>query len=179
MRTPLISAAITAAMITALASLSPASAVADDTGAIACHGGTLNLRFDPGISFSRKTSRLLASGEVGLCNSAKYPAITGGTIRIEAVLTGACPGPVGPGYAKVTINWNNGSTSVIQQSTFRGDASSYSLEGGHVAAGPFAEGTTRANGRTTTNLVEIGTSCASGGLTNYTATIDAIALGDI
>ena len=180
MRIPLISAAVgAAAMIAALAPLSPAPAVADDIGDVVCHGGTLNVQFNPGITFSRNTVRLSASGEVGLCRSAKYPKITGGTIRIEAALTAACPGPVGPGYAKVTIAWNDGSTSVIHQSTFRGDAQAYSLEGGRVATGPFAEGTARANGRTTTNLTELGAACVTGGLTGYAATIDELAVGDI
>lgn len=123
--------------------------------------------------------RLTASGDVGICNSGKHPRITGGTIRIETALSAACPGPIGPGYAKVTISWNDGSRSGIDQSTFRGDAQAFSLEGGAVRSGTFADGTARANGRTSSNLVELGAACAAGGLTSYDATIDELAVGEI
>jgi hypothetical protein len=152
---------------------------ADDIGDVVCHGGSFNVQFNPGVTFSKNTVRLSANGEMGICNSKKFPKITGGTVRAEASLTAACPGPVGPGYAKVTISWNDGSKSVINQSSFRGDAQSFSFEGGSVDTGSFAGGTARANGRTTSNLIELGAGCALGGLTSYAATIDEFAVGDI
>ncbi|MEV0781288.1 hypothetical protein [Streptomyces sp. NPDC050428] len=78
----------------------------------------------------------------------------------------------------MTINWDDGSRTVIHQSTFRGDAQSFSLEGGSIADGTFADGTARANGRTTSNLIEFGAGCVTGGLTSYAATIDQFAVGD-
>ncbi|WP_066363089.1 hypothetical protein [Herbidospora mongoliensis] len=160
--------------------LAPAqSATAADIGDVVCNGGVLNLQFNPGLTFSRKTVRLSGSGELGICSSKKYPKITGGTIRVESSLTAVCPGPIGPGYAKVSINWNDGSKTTIDQSTFRGDASSFSLEGGGIAAGAFAGGTARANGRTTSNLIEIGAGCVLSGVTSVATTIDQFAAGDI
>lgn len=180
MRSPFISAAVATAAVIALAPLGPATAAApSEIGDISCNGGSLNVQYDPGITFSKSTVRLTANGEMGICNSQNHPKITGGTVRVESALTGACPGPVGPGYAKVTINWNDGSRTVIDQSTFRGDAQSFSLEGGSIADGSFAGGTARANGRTTSNLIELGAGCVLGGVTSYAATIDQFAVGDI
>ncbi|MFC8076844.1 hypothetical protein ACFUN8_15080 [Streptomyces sp. NPDC057307] len=180
MRSPFISAAVATAAVIALAPLGPAAAAAPSgIGDIVCNGGSLNVQYDPGITFSKNTVRLAAIGEMGICRSESHPEITGGTVRVESALTGACPGPVGPGYAKVTINWNDGSRSVIDQSTFRGDAQSFSLEGGSIATGSFAGGTARANGRTTSNLIELGAGCVLGGVTSYAATIDQFAVGDI
>lgn len=109
---------------------------------------------------------------MGLCTSAKHPKITGGVVRFEASLEAACPGPIGPGEAKVTISWSDGSKSVINQPTFRGDAQSFTLEGGSVASGPFLDGITRASGRTTTSSIELGAACMTRGLTSYRSTID-------
>ncbi|MFJ9381694.1 hypothetical protein [Streptomyces sp. NPDC101455] len=66
-----------------------------------------------------------------------------------------------------------------RQSTFRGDAQSFSLEGGSIATGAFAGGTARANGRTTSNPIELGAGCVLGGVTGYAATIDQFSVGDI
>jgi hypothetical protein len=41
------------------------------------------------------TETVTANGDLGICTSAKYRRITGGTFRVEASLTGQCPGPVG------------------------------------------------------------------------------------
>jgi hypothetical protein len=178
-RSPLTAAAVAAAAVIALAPASPASA-ADDIGDVVCNGGSVNLLFNPGVKFSKTTVRLAASGDMGTCTSAKYPRITGGTLRIQAALNAACPGPLGPGYTKVTIDWNDGTKTVINQSTFRGDAQTFTLEGGSVDTGPFTNGTARATGRTTSNLVELGAACASGeGMTGYSATIDEFAVGEI
>ncbi|WP_405974383.1 hypothetical protein OG496_40505 [Streptomyces sp. NBC_00988] len=180
MRSPLISAAVAVAAVIALSPLSPASAADPaDIGDISCHGGSLTVQFDPGITFAKNTVRLSANGELGICSSAAHPKITGGTVRIEASLTAVCPGPIGPGYAKVTISWNDGSRTVINQSTFRGDAQSFSMEGGSISDGTFAGGTARAHGRTTSNLVELGAACVLGGITSYTASIDGLDVGDI
>ncbi|MBW5249201.1 hypothetical protein JGS39_09280 [Streptomyces sp. P01-B04] len=180
MRSPLMAAAVTAAAVIALSPLSPASAADPaDIGDIVCHGGSFNVQFNPGLTFSQNTVRLLANGEMGTCHSAVHPKITGGTVRVEASLSAACPGPFGPGYAAATINWNDGTRTVVDQSTFRGDTTSFSLEGGSIADGTFAGGTTRANGRTTSNQVELGAACVVGGLTSYSATIDDFSVGDI
>ncbi|WP_330461636.1 hypothetical protein OIB37_35095 [Streptomyces sp. NBC_00820] len=180
MRSSLLSAAVAATAVIALSPLSQASA-ADlaDIGDITCHGGALNVQFNPGITFSKNTVRLSANGDMGICSSSTHTGITGGTVQIEASLTAQCPGPYGPGYAKATINWNDGTRTVIDQTTFRGDASSFSLEGGSIATGSFAGGTARAHGRTTSNLIELGAGCVLGGVTNYTAMIDQFAVGDI
>jgi hypothetical protein len=178
-RSPLISAAVAAAAVIALAPCTSASA-ADDIGNVVCNGGSVNVLFNPGVKFSKNAVRLAVSGDMGICRSANHPRITGGTIRIAASFTAACPGPLGPGYAKVTVDWNDGSKTVIDQSVFRGDAQTFSLEGGYIGTGRFANGTARANGRTTSNLVELGAGCASSdGMTGYSATIDEFAVGEI
>ncbi|MYS20978.1 hypothetical protein GA0115240_124234 [Streptomyces sp. DvalAA-14] len=180
MRSPLISAAVAAAAVIVLAPVSPASAAdPDGIGDVTCHGGSLDVQFNPGVTFSKNTVRLSANGELGNCSSRRHPKITGGTIRLEASLTAQCPGPYGPGYAKATIYWNDGTRTVIDQTTFRGDAQSFSLEGGSIATGSYAGGTARANGRTTSSSIELGAACVSGGLTSYSATIDQLAVGDI
>ncbi|MFD8421788.1 hypothetical protein [Streptomyces sp. NPDC059466] len=179
MRSSFLSAAVAAAAVFALAPSSPAAAGVEDIGDVTCNGGSLNVHYAPGITFSRNTVRLSADGEMGICSSRTHPRITGGTVRIEASLTAACPGPIGPGWAKVTIDWNDGSRTVVDQASFRGDASSFSLEGGSIAAGTFAGGTARGSGRTATNLAELGAGCVLGGVTGYAATIDQFAVGDI
>jgi hypothetical protein len=173
----------------AFAPLAPASAATPafatsgashrDIGSIVCRGGQFHVQFNPGVTFSTNTVRLTASGDLGVCQSDKYPRITGGTIRAEATLQGKCPGPVGPGYAKVTASFNDGSRAVVNQSTFRGDAVSWSFEGGRVSDGPFTGGTARGNGRAISNLIEMGAGCAVGGLTEYRASIDEAIIGDI
>lgn len=180
MRSPLISTAVAAAALIALSPLSPATAAEPSSiGDVVCNGGSLNVQFNPGVTFSKNTVRLSANGEMGLCSSTAHPKITGGTIHFEARLTARCPGPYGPGYAKATINWNDGSRTVIDHTTFRGEAASFSLEGGSIADGTFAGGTARAQGRTTSPESELGAACVTGGLTSYTATIDEFAVGDI
>ncbi|MEU8484374.1 hypothetical protein [Streptomyces sp. NPDC048641] len=174
------SAAVAAAAVVALSPLSQASAAAPaDIGHVACYGGALSVQFNPGITFARKIVQLSANGNMGICTSTSHPKITGGTIQFQASLPAQCPGPYGPGYAKATINWNDGSKTVIDQTTFRGDAQSFSLEGGSIANGSFAGGTARANVRTTSNLTELGAGCVLGGVTSYDATIDQFAVGDI
>ncbi|MFI0964642.1 hypothetical protein ACH4S8_25080 [Streptomyces sp. NPDC021080] len=180
MRSPFVSAAVAAAAVIALAPLSPAAAADPSAiGDVVCSGGSLNVQYNPGITFSKNTVRLTANGEMGTCTSSNHPKITGGTVRIESALTAACPGPIGPGYAKVTINWNDGSRTVIDQSSLRGSTQSFSLEGGSVANGTFAGGTARAHVRTTSDQVELGAACATSGLTSYAAAIDDFAVGDI
>ncbi|WP_459803668.1 hypothetical protein [Herbidospora sp. RD11066] len=176
MRSLLWSAAVLAFGLT----LAPApSAVAEDIGDVACIGGSLHVQFNPGVTFSRNTVRLTANGDLGVCASQKHPKITGGIIRAEASLTAACPGPFGPGSAKVTISWNDGSRTVVDQSTFRGDSSSFGFEGGSIATGAFTGGPARANGRTTSNLIELGAGCVLGGVTSYAVSIDQFAVGDL
>lgn len=86
------------------------------------------MRFDPGVTFAKSAQRLYADGDMGTCSSTTHPEITGGTIRLLASLTAACPRPFGPGYAKATISWNDGSRTVLHQTTFSGDAQSFSLD---------------------------------------------------
>lgn len=173
--------AVAAAASIAVIPLGTAPAVAQaELGSVVCHGGNVTLQYNPGITFSRQAVRLSASGDMGLCTSDKHPKITGGTVRVEGAFQAACPGPVGPGYARVTISWNDGSTSLIDQSTFRGgDTQSFGLEGGHVSKGTFLGGTSRASGRTTTNLVDIGGACVTGGVISYQSTIDEFAVGEL
>lgn len=180
MRSSLISAAVAATAVIALAPLSAASAAAPaGIGDVVCSGGSLTVRFNPGITFSKNTVRLLARGDMGTCSSMAHPEITGGAVQIEATVPAACAGPIGPGVAKTTITWNNGSRTVIDQTTFRGDSQSFSLEGGFITDGTFAGGTAQASGRTTTSLVELGAACVNGGLTDYAATIDQFVAGDL
>ncbi|MGW0394396.1 hypothetical protein ACWDYJ_26615 [Streptomyces sp. NPDC003042] len=179
MRTRLL-AAVAAATSVALMPLGTASATAQaEIGSVSCRGGSLTLQYNPGLSFRRQDVRLSASGNMGLCQSDKHPKITGGTVHVAATFQAACPSPIGPGYAKVTISWNDGSTSVIFHSTFRGDTESFGLEGGNVMSGPFLNGTARANGRTTTNPLDIGGACATGGAISYQSTIDDFAVGQL
>ncbi|MBO2448976.1 hypothetical protein J4573_17875 [Actinomadura barringtoniae] len=164
----------------AFAPFAPASAATHaDVGSIVCRGGQFNVQFDPGVTFATGTVRLTASGDLGVCQSDEHPKITGGTIRAEASLQGKCPGPVGPGYAKVSVSFNDGSRAIVNQSTFRGDGTSWSFEGGRVSSGPFTGGTARGNGRTISNLIELGAGCAVGGLKEYRASIDEALIGDI
>lgn len=120
------------------------------------------MQFTPGITFPNKTVQMGANGELNNCESAAHPKITGGTIWLTGSLDAKCPGPFGPGYAKATIEWNDGTRTVIDQSTFRGDAQPISLEGGSIATGAFAGGTARANGHATSNSYELGASCVAG-----------------
>ncbi|WP_326774544.1 hypothetical protein [Streptomyces sp. NBC_01445] len=179
MRSPLMSAAVAAAAI-ALSPLGQASAAAPaDIGHVVCNGGALSVQYNPGITFAKKTLQLSANGDMGNCTSKSHPKITGGSIQFQASLPAQCPGPIGPGYAKATIYWNDGTRTVIDQTTFRGDTQSFSLEGGSIATGAFAGGTARGSGRTTSNLTELGARCVVGGLTDYGATIEQFAVGDI
>jgi len=143
---------------------------------VICRGGQFNVQIDPGLTFFNGTVRLTASGDLGLCQSDAHPRLTGGTVRAEAVLQGKCPGPVGPGYARVTIAWNDGTRSTITQSSFRADAVSWLFEGGRVAEGAFKGTTAHANGRTISNLIELGAGCGIGGLKEYRASIDELAI---
>lgn len=180
MRSPLLSAAVAVAAVIALSPLSPAAAAAPSgIGDVTCNGGSLNVHSNPGITLAKNTVRLSANGEMGMCTSATHPKITGGTIRFEVSLSAACNESFGPGSARVTINWNDGSRTVIDESTFRGDAHSFSLEGGSIADGTFAGGTAGANGRVTTSPVEFGAGCMLGGVSHYNAIIDQFAVGDI
>lgn len=180
MRSPLLSAAVAAAAVIALSPLSPAAAAAPSgIGDVTCNGGSLNVHASPGITLAKNTVRLSANGEMGMCTSAAHPKITGGTIRFEVSLSAACNESFGPGSARVTINWNDGSRTVIDESTFRGDTHSFSLEGGSIADGTFAGGTAGANGRVTTSSVEFGAGCVLGGVSHYNAVIDQFAVGDI
>ncbi|WP_157522693.1 hypothetical protein [Herbidospora cretacea] len=158
--------------------LAPApAATADDIGDVVCHGGSIHLRFDPGLKFTRDTVRLTGTGDVGICSSVKRPALTGGTVRVEGVITGGCPGPIGPGYAKMTITWNDDTTTTVGQSMFRGEMSQFGLEGGVVSTGPFAGGTARVSGRTTSSLIELGAACVLTGATSLASTIDRLTVG--
>ncbi|MFF7888165.1 hypothetical protein ACH40F_43785 [Streptomyces sp. NPDC020794] len=171
MRTRLLAAV--AAVSLALISLGTASATAQaETGSISCRGGDLNLRYSPGITLTKGAVLLSGYGSMGVCTSVKYPRITGGVVRVEASLEAECLGGIGPGQAKVTIAWNDGSKSVINQSAIRGTIESFILEGGSVASGRFLGGTTHASGRTTTDPVALSADCALGGLTSYHSTID-------
>lgn len=161
--------------------LAPApAATADDTiGEVVCHGGSVLLRFDPGLKFTRDTVRLTGVGDVGICSSVKRPGLTGGTVRVEGAFTGGCPGPIGPGYAKISITWNDDTTTTIGQSMFRGEMSQFGLEGGVVSTGPFAGGTARVSGRTTSSLIELGANCVLSGATALASTIDRLTVGAV
>ncbi|MEU5879360.1 hypothetical protein [Spirillospora sp. NPDC047279] len=148
-------------------------------GTVECRDGSLDVQADTGVAFPRKTVQLTGRGNLDSCSSAQHPKLSGGTITLETALQARCPGPFGPGYAKVTIAWNDGSTTSIDQSTFRGDSVSFALEGGRVTSGVFTGGTVRADGRTTTPLIEMGAACATGGLTAYSTTINQVHLGDL
>ncbi|WP_062347421.1 hypothetical protein [Herbidospora yilanensis] len=150
-----------AALALTLAPLQPASA---DTGDITCHGGSISLNYTPGLTFKKTTTWMTGNGDLGVCSSTRHPAITGGSIHVEGGLTTQCPGPIGPGYTRLTITWNDGTTSTINQATHRGDLTSYTIEGG----------TAHLTGRTTSNLVELGAGCVLNGVTQTSATIDTL-----
>ncbi|MFI5868262.1 hypothetical protein [Streptomyces sp. NPDC051546] len=179
MRTRFVTA-VAAAVSTAVIPLGvvPAAAQAE-IGSVVCHGGSLTVQYNPGLNFSKRVVRLSAGGDLGLCTSQEHPEITGGSIRVEGSLQASCPGPLGPGSTKVAIAWNDGSTSVIDQSTFRGDIQGFRLDGGFVSQGPFLHGTSRADGRTTTGVRDIGGACVTGGVISYQSTIDNFAAGEL
>ncbi|MET9323705.1 hypothetical protein ABZX75_26515 [Streptomyces sp. NPDC003038] len=178
MRSLLITAVAATAVI-ALTPLSPASAATRaDIGSVSCQGGSLNVQFNPAVTFKRETVQTQASGDLGTCTSTMYPKITGGTVRIVGSGIGACPGPFSVGYGKAQISWNDGTTTVIPQMRFHLDGLSASFEG-PVNEGRFKGGFAHANGQTTTSLIDIGTQCVNGGLTNYATTIDQLTIADI
>ncbi|MET9513149.1 hypothetical protein ABZX62_32695, partial [Streptomyces flavidovirens] len=86
-------------------------------------------QFSPGVTFKRQTVQTQASGDLGTCTSPMNPKITGGTFRIVGTGTGACPGPFSVGYGRAQISWNDGTTTVIPQLSFRLEAVSASFEG--------------------------------------------------
>ncbi|QES13016.1 hypothetical protein DEJ45_11775 [Streptomyces venezuelae] len=160
--------------------LATASATAPaGTGGISCSDGSLSLRSNPGITRSKQSVHLLGYGDLGPCTSAEHPEITTGVAHVETTLEAECPAPFGPGNAKVTINWNDGSTSVISGATFRGDTHSFTLEGGSVTSGPFLGGTPRATGLTTTSWLELSVACVTTGITSYRPSIDEFTLGEL
>ncbi|TKK86518.1 hypothetical protein FDA94_20595 [Herbidospora galbida] len=161
MRPLLCAAALALTLAPTLAPLQPAAA---DTGDITCHGGSLNLTYDPGLTYRKTTTWMAGTGNLGVCSSARHPAITGGSIRVEGNLTTQCPGPIGPGYARIAITWNDGTKTTINQVLHRGDLTSYTVEGG----------TAHLTGRTTSNLIDLGAGCVLNGVTQTTATIDTL-----
>ncbi|GLX93778.1 hypothetical protein [Herbidospora sp. NBRC 101105] len=150
-----------AALALTLAPLQPAAA---DTGDITCHGGSLSLSYTPGLTYRRTPAWMAGTGDLGVCSSARHPAITGGSVRVEGGLTSQCPGPIGPGYARIAITWNDGTTTTVNNVLYRGDLTAYTLEGG----------TAHLTGRTTSNLIDLGAGCVLNGVTHTTATIDRL-----
>ncbi|MFD9367161.1 hypothetical protein ACFWA6_05550 [Streptomyces sp. NPDC060020] len=149
-----------------------------DIGSVVCQGGSLTFQANPGIGFNAATVELSASGDLGLCSSPERPRITGGTVRIKATARAQCPGPVRAIGAKVTISWNDGSTSVSERSFLFGDMQAYNLDGGEVTTGAFTGGHASASGRTTTPVQEIGAACITSGVISYTATVDHFSVGE-
>ncbi|WP_062437335.1 hypothetical protein [Herbidospora daliensis] len=149
--------------IAALAlTLTPLPPAAADTGEITCHGGSISHHYTPGVTYRRNTTWMTANGDLGVCASQTHPGITGGTIRIEGNLTSQCPGPIGPGYTRLTISWNDGTTTTVNQATHKGDLTSYTVDSGAA----------HLSGRTTTSLLDLGANCVLNGVTQTTATID-------
>nr|WP_062332596.1 hypothetical protein [Herbidospora sakaeratensis] len=138
------------------------SAAAADTGDITCHGGSISLHYTPPITYRKNTTWMTANGDLGVCGSPRHPAITGGRIHIEGNLTTQCPGPIGPGYTRLTITWNDGTTTTANQASHRGDLTAYTLDSGAA----------HLTGRTTTSLLDLGANCVLTGVTQTTATID-------
>lgn len=178
MRTRLL-AAVAAASITLIPFCTASATTRAETDSISCSDGSLPLRSKPAITLSKQSVHLSGYGDLGQCTSAKHPEITTGFARVETTLEAACPAPFGPGYAKVTINWNDGSTSVVNQATFRGDTHSFTLEGGSVTSGPFLGGILRATGLTTISWLELSVACTTTGITSYRPTIDEFTIGEL
>lgn len=172
---------VIAAAGAALLSAGPAGAGAGvEPGSITCHGGSLSAAFNPGVTFRKQTTQVQADGDLGVCFSQEHPKLTGGTFRFTGSGTGACPGPFVVGYGRLTITWNDGSTSTMPQMSIRAEARTVALDSGAVSEGPFRGETGRLNGSVTTSLTELGQHCvSSGGLTRYEANLDSVALGAI
>lgn len=179
LRRLLVPAVITAAAA-ALLPAGPAGARAGaEPGSITCHGGSLTTTFNPGVTFRKQTMQVQADGDLGVCSSQEHPKLTGGTFRFTGSGTGACPGPLAIGYGKLTITWNDGSTSTLPQMSVRAEASTVSLDHGSVSEGPFRGMHGRLNARVTTNANEIGAQCITSGLTRYEAALDSTEIGEI
>lgn len=179
MRRLLVPAVIAAAGV-ALLSAGPAGAGARaDGGSITCQGGSLSAAFDPGVTFKKQTTQIRATGELNGCSSQEHPQITGGTFRFTGSGTGACPGPFAIGYGKLMITWNDGSTSILPQMSFRAEASTASVDHGSVSEGAFRGAAARLSGRATTSPIEMGSQCVTSGLTRYEAELDRVEIGEI
>ncbi|MFI9172572.1 hypothetical protein [Streptomyces lincolnensis] len=163
-----------------LLSAGPAGAGARaDGGSITCQGGSLTADFKPGVTYKKGTTQVSANGDLGVCSSPEYPEITGGTFRFVGSGHGACPGPFAIGHGKLAITWNDGSTSVSPQMSFRAETFTVSLDGGAVSEGRFKGQTGRLSGRGTTAPIDIGAQCITSGLTRYPAELDTAAIGAI
>lgn len=172
-------AAGVAAMAAGMASVPASTAWAADGGDITCHGGSGQAQFNPGVTFKRATTQIQANGDLGVCNSPSNPKITGGVWRFVGSGTGACPGPFAIGYGKMQISWSDGTTSIMPQMSFRGEAFTWSIDGGAVSEGVFKGQTGRLSGRSTTSAIEMGAQCITSGLTTYAGGLDSFAIGSI
>jgi hypothetical protein len=125
-----------AALLTVAAQAAVPGAAAADIGDMTCRGGKLTWTADPAITFNRLTISFTAHANLGLCISARYPQITGGTMDLRGAAKGGCPDGVGNGYGTATFTWNDGSTSTAQ-GAFTGNAGTLQVPVGRVTQGLF------------------------------------------
>lgn len=146
---------------------------------VTCHGGSGQAQFNPGVTFKKATTQIQANGDLGICYSPEAPKITGGVWRFVGSGTGACPGPFAIGYGKMRISWSDGTTSILPQMSFRGEAFAASIDGGSITEGTFKGETGRLSGRSITPVNEMGAQCVTSGLSNYAFTVDSFTIGHI
>ncbi|KAK3807659.1 MAG: hypothetical protein J3Q66DRAFT_374408 [Benniella sp.] len=146
---------------------------------VTCKGvDKINVNFTPGVTFTKRSSQVFAGGKLGVCQSAEFPGITGGTLIFGGDAKGRCTGPLAgeSSSAWVDIRWSDGTRSTASQMSFNVDLASWSFNG--VLKGQFEGQTVRANGRATKAGFVIGDECLRReGLTDYPATLDSLVVG--
>ncbi|MFG2497159.1 hypothetical protein ACGFSB_02935 [Streptomyces sp. NPDC048441] len=175
------SAAVSAAAVIALVPLSQsATAAPDEAASVVCQGGSLNVKFNPGLeALVKKEVELGGSGDLGTCSSAARPDITGGTFQIVGgpFRSTSCEtdGVRGRGEAFVDITWNDGTVDKSERWMLYIDGRSLFLEG--MTFSDLFSGGTRANGKITDeDWHKQARGCFFDGLTNYDTPIDQFSI---
>ncbi|MFJ9900750.1 hypothetical protein ACIQPR_46245 [Streptomyces sp. NPDC091280] len=184
LRIPLI-ATLLATTTFAAAPLGQTAAAADDYDTVACKSGNLTITFAHAFTTARQPVKVSGTGAVNRClHFGDEPTpITSGTLKIEGAVPAACHQPIGPGNVKVTVTWNTGTRTAIDDVTFRSTgnhAATAQLDGGRISDGPFKGGVL---GVDLTNSGFSGlllTSCSlnDSDAQEYTVTINRFAVGD-
>ncbi len=106
---------------------------------VRCDGGILYWSSTPGLTTAKTRHRFAATGDLGTCDSASRPDITGGQVFLEGYGGGGCPIGVTAGSSRVSIVWNTGEKSQAQGS-FHATPEGYGMAAGTVLSGPFQGG---------------------------------------